>query len=410
MGVGSLCKKLCPTLISSLTSVDSKSSECDCNCECLIDNVNRSISQSSGITQITDNHPSAKINFNEFEPLALLGRGTFGKVILVRRKKDNKLYAIKVLKKSKIKYQNQIDHTKTERKILERINHPFIAHLSFAFQDPKKLYFVTEYMAGGELFYHLRKSRIFDENRAKFYICELILAIEGLHKMNCIYRDLKPENILLDKEGHVKLTDFGLSKIIKAKDFGENNIAFTICGTPDYLAPEILEGRGYNKDVDWWSLGALYYEMIAGDAPFRTEKGENKLSLDKFKKPIIFKTNLFSPELKDLISRLLSINVENRIGYKKGAEEIKNHPVFKGVNWEDYFNKKIKPPFVPNIASEVDLGNFDKVFTEENPMRTTPPDRKMLQLERQLQYKYEDFTYDNDNILKKNFSGKIEKY
>jgi len=341
---------------------------------------------------------SSKVVFDDFQPLAVLGRGSFGKVLLVRKLADDKLYAMKVLKKNHVKLKNQITNTKTERAILEKINHPFIMHLNFAFQDPKKLYFVTDFMAGGELFFHLRRSVFFSEFRARFYICEIILALEYLHKMNCIYRDLKPENILLDKQGHIKLTDFGLSKITLSKtNDNEEGKAYTICGTPEYLAPEILEGKGYTKDVDWWSLGALIYEMLSGHSPFKAHaKEEFKLDPQKFKQPIQFK-NHTSPEAKDLIKKLLNLDVTQRLGRKRDAEEIKEHIFFKGIKWNDIRDKKVEIPFIPQILNEDDVSNFDKVFTFENPLRNSPGNSFGAS------GKYEGFTFDQneDNILKK---------
>ena len=305
---------------------------------------------------------TTKVVRGDFDEMKVLGKGSFGKVLLVRYKKNQKLYAMKILKKAVIMKNNEEIHTKTERKILAKINHPFIVSLYFAFQDEKKLYLITEFMQGGELFYHLHRERFFSNERTQFYAAEIVLALDHLHKNNCIYRDLKPENVLLDKDGHIKLADFGLSKIMLEKNKAK---AFTLCGTPDYLAPEILEDKGYDKTVDWWSLGALIYEMLVGYSPFKMKKGE-QLNIEKYKEPVPLH-NHFTPEAKMIITDLLVVEPSKRLGYgSNGTETIKKHPFFKDINWEELYNKKVEPEFVPKIFNELDLGNFDKFFTNEN--------------------------------------------
>ena len=305
---------------------------------------------------------TTKVVRGDFDEMKVLGKGSFGKVLLVRYKKNQKLYAMKILKKAVIMKNNEEIHTKTERKILAKINHPFIVSLYFAFQDEKKLYLITEFMQGGELFYHLHRERFFSNERTQFYAAEIVLALDHLHKNNCIYRDLKPENVLLDKDGHIKLADFGLSKIMLEKNKAK---AFTLCGTPDYLAPEILEDKGYDKTVDWWSLGALIYEMLVGYSPFKMKKGE-QLNIEKYKGPVPLH-NHFTPEAKMIITDLLVVEPSKRLGYgSNGTENIKKHPFFKDINWEELYNKKVEPEFVPKIFNELDLGNFDKFFTNEN--------------------------------------------
>lgn len=196
----------------------------------------------------------------DFEHIKVIGRGYFGKVTQVRFKNDGQIYALKSLKKSKLKEAKHVEHTKTERKILEIVNHPFIVSLKFAFQTDKKLYFVMNCYNGGELFYHLRSKGRFNEIQAKFYLAQIVLAIEFLHSQKIIYRDLKPENIVLDKTGYIKLTDFGLAK----ENIGDESTTQTFCGTPEYLAPEIIRGDKYGKGVDIWCLGILLFEMLFG--------------------------------------------------------------------------------------------------------------------------------------------------
>ena len=277
-----------------------------------------------------------KISAQDFQEIKLLGRGTFGKVLLVKKKSSDNIYAMKVLKKSIVLIKNQVLHTKQERKILEKINHPFIVHLHYAFQDEKKLYLVTEFMQGGELFYHLRKDKLFKESRAKFYLCEIILALEHLHKNGCIYRDLKPENILLDINGHIKLTDFGLSKMTLSK---KDERAYTVCGTPEYLAPEILLEQGYDKTVDWWSLGVLFYEMLCGYSPFKmsTSKAQ-RLDISLYTKPVTMH-HFMSDDAISFISSLIVVDPKCRLGYgANGYANVKAHQFFSDVNWDDYFN------------------------------------------------------------------------
>ena len=191
-----------------------------------------------------------KLTYKDFDPLKLLGTGSFGRVLLVRFKTTDQLYAMKILSKDQLKITHQEEHTKTERDLMVKTSSPFLVSIKFAFQDNKYLYIVSDFMQGGDLFYHMHEGKNFTEEKAKFYLIEIIFGLECLHKNNMIYRDLKPENILMDSEGHIKLTDFGLSKILKENE----DKAFTICGTPQYLAPEVLKNKdiGYDKSVDWW--------------------------------------------------------------------------------------------------------------------------------------------------------------
>ena len=300
------------------------------------------------------------VGLHDFKIIRTLGRGSFGKVVMVKYKETQNYYAMKILKKEVIKQTNQIFHTKTEREILEKINHPFIVKLQYAFQSPEKLYIVTDIMQGGELFYHLRKEGCFNDIKTKFYICEIILALEHLHKQMIIYRDLTPENILLDKDGHIRLTDFGLSKI----ELNTDSRTYTICGTPEYLAPEILSGNGYDNNVDWWSLGAVMYEMYVGYSPLKENK--YKLEMENYLKTIPHHKNL-SIKAYHLINKLLQTDVGKRLGSQGDAEEVKRHEYFKGVNWKHILEKKVKPPFKPLIRGESDISNFDRMFTDEDP-------------------------------------------
>jgi len=298
----------------------------------------------------------SKVTLNDFQIIKLLGKGAFGKVLLVYNEELKKYFAMKTLKKDFIKKYQQTKHTKEERKILEKIDYPFISKLYYAFQNDKKLFMITEYMPGGEMFNHLHMNDHFNENKAKFYIAEITLAIDHLHKNNILYRDLKPENILLDELGHIKLTDFGLSKIMNNI---EKDKTYTVCGTPIYVAPEVLTGKGYNKLVDWWSLGVLLYEFLAGYSPYK--EARNKVDIKIYKKKLE-QDPLISDTAFDLIKKLCEFDVTKRIG--KNVEDIKNHEFFKDIDWVKLEKKQIKPPFKPKIRFEGDVGNFDTMFTD----------------------------------------------
>ena len=342
--------------------------------------------------ELNDNQDQAlnvKVTYNDFEPIKLLGRGSFGEVLLVRLKANNKVYAMKILSKKLLKIKKQELHTKTERDLMVKINCPFIVNIKSAFQDTSKLYIVSEFMQGGDMFYHLHDGQIiiFNNEKTKFYVLELVLALEFLHKNNMVYRDLKPENILLDEKGHVKLTDFGLSKILEDED----DKAFTICGTPQYLAPEVLLKKGYDKSVDWWSLGCVMFEMLAGKLPFPIKRGI-KLNSKLYEKPVEFPKNI-TKEAKDLIQQLLVVNPNERLGQgPDGSQNIKNHPFFKGVNWKDAWDRKIKPPFIPKLKNDTDLRYFDTMFTDE-PIDGTKRKITIRDRDREPSNDYNGFTY-----------------
>jgi protein-serine/threonine kinase len=308
-----------------------------------------------------DNSLGIKITIKDFQKIKLLGKGSFGEVFLVKYIKTNKIYAMKILDKNKVIEGGQVEHTKIERDLLVNINCPFIVEIKFAFQDKENLYIITEFLQGGELFFHLHKEKRFTNDKAKFYVAEIVAAIEYLHKKKIVYRDLKPENVLISDTGHVKLTDFGLSKIFKKS----KEKAYTICGTPQYLAPEVIISEdGYDSTVDWWSLGCVLYELLIGRAPFRICLGDS-LNEDLYKKKILI-PDYVCEDAKDLITKLLVVEPKKRLGYgENGAKKIKHHPFFKGINWDDVWNQRINPPFIPNLKDETDLSYFDTVFTNE---------------------------------------------
>ena len=338
-----------------------------------------------------DNPLGIKIKNEDFERLKLIGKGSFGDVFLVKLKSNEKIYAMKILDKEKIKSYDQEEHTKSERDLMVKINCPFIVDIKYAFQDKQYLYMVTEFMQGGEMFFHLFKEKRFTNEKAKFYLVEIILAIEFLHKNNMMYRDLKPENVLLDKNGHIKITDFGLSKILSK----ENEKTYTICGTPQYLAPEILSSEGYDNAVDWWSLGCLMYKMLIGIDAFKFSKNQS-LSPEMYEIEILI-PDYVTKEANDLIRKLLVINPKKRLGSGPGgADKIKNHSYFKDIDWEKAWNKELIPPFIPDIKDDLDLKYFDKGFTDEN-LESFSSEEESSSLKT---IDYKGFTYVTDSYTK----------
>ncbi|WWC62909.1 uncharacterized protein I303_105507 [Kwoniella dejecticola CBS 10117] len=306
---------------------------------------------------------SLSLKPSDFEFLKLIGRGTFGRVFQVRKKDTRRIYAMKVLSKKEIVAKKEVAHTIGERKILQRsLECPFLVGLKFSFQTDRDLYFVTDYKCGGELFWHLQKEGRFSEDRARFYIAELILALEHLHKYDIVYRDLKPENILLDATGHVALCDFGLSK----PDLSDDKLTNTFCGTTEYLAPEVLlDEKGYGKHVDFWSLGVLLFEMCCGWSPFYAEQTQEMYRLICYGK-IRFPKHVIDDDGKQFVKGLLNRNPQNRLGARRGTEELKEHPFFKSIDWDLLYKKQITPPFKPIVDSDESVANFDPEFTNSS--------------------------------------------
>jgi serine/threonine protein kinase len=270
---------------------------------------------------------------------------------------------MKVLNKKAIIERNELEHTKTEKKILQKLVHPFLVNLYYSFQTDEQVVFVMDYVNGGELFFHLQKDRRFPEERVRFYVAEIILGLEYLHANGVLYRDLKPENLLLNAEGHICMTDFGISKEGFQSD---NDRTATFCGTPEYLAPEILEGSTYGKPVDWWSLGTLMYEMLNGLPPFYSQDIQamySKIMTAKLTFP-----DYFSTESCDFLSKLLERNPEKRLSDPK---YIKQHPFFSSIDWEALSRKEITPPYVPPVKGEDDISMIDEMFTSE-PVAISP--------------------------------------
>jgi len=306
-----------------------------------------------------------KVSPDDFDFLTVVGRGAFGKVMQVKYKKTGNIYAMKILRKRQIVDSNQIDHTKSERKILEALQHPFLMKLRFAFQTDSKLYFVLDYYRGGELFFHLKKKRRFSEKETRFFIAEVALALGHLHSKDIIYRDLKPENILLHQTGHICLTDFGLSKDLSPM----TDESHTFCGTPEYLAPEIIQKQGHGKAVDWWSLGVLTYELSTGQPPFYSSNLHTMYRMIRTE-DAIFPDNLSAKSI-NFIKKLLIRNPKQRLGYGEGGlSDIQQHSWWEDLNWSDLLELKVDPPYKPPVESVTDISCFSREFTEESPQDT----------------------------------------
>ncbi|KAL4772146.1 kinase-like domain-containing protein [Aspergillus nidulans var. acristatus] len=319
-------------------------------------------SQNATSTQDVRNQLCRKMTTDDFEPLLCLGKGSFGTVLLVRHALTGKLYAQKQFKKASITvHKKLVEQTKTERAILESVNrHPFVVKLFYAFQDHERLYLVLEYAQGGELFTHLAMERMFDEDAAAFYMAEMVLALEHLHQnVGVIYRDLKPENCLLDREGHLLLTDFGLSKIAVDDDDRCNSSL----GTIEYMAPEVIQGKPYGKACDWWSLGALGYDLLTGSPPF---KANNHAKLqEKILKQKLVLPYYLGPDAKDLLTRLLRKEPSKRLGYHmpKDLQTIKSHRFFRKIDWRALESRSLTPPIVPVVTDPALAENFSTDFT-----------------------------------------------
>ncbi|RKF76727.1 Serine/threonine-protein kinase psk1 [Golovinomyces cichoracearum] len=319
--------------------------------------------EATDIAEPTHQKRNRQISASDFETLRCLGKGTFGIVHLVKQHTTGRLYAQKQFKKASLTtHERLIQQTKTERSILESVNrHPFVVKLFYAFQDEEKLYLIIEYAQGGELFTHLTQARMFTEPVAAFYMAEMVLALDHLHRhLGIIYRDLKPENCLLDAEGHLLLTDFGLSKV----STDENDKCNSILGTVDYMAPEVVLGHRYGKSVDWWSFGALGFDLLTGSPPF---KGQNHFKIqERIVKQKIKMPHFLSPDAKDLITRLLRKEPAKRLGTNmpKDMQTIRKHRFFRKINWELLSRREIEPPIRPLITDPELAENFASEFTD----------------------------------------------
>nr|CAB3475940.1 unnamed protein product [Digitaria exilis] len=384
-----------------------------------------------------------KICVDDFELLTIIGRGAFGEVRLCREKTSNNIYAMKKLKKSDMVVRGQVEHVRAERNLLAEVASHCIVKLYYSFQDAEYLYLIMEYLPGGDIMTLLMREDTLTEHVARFYIAETILAIESIHKHNYIHRDIKPDNLLLDKNGHMKLSDFGLCKPIDCsklstlnedEPMGEDNLresmdvdsslsdtangrrwrsqheqlqhwqmnrrklAFSTVGTPDYIAPEVLLKKGYGMECDWWSMGAIMYEMLVGYPPFYADD-----PITTCRKIVHWRNHLKFPEdarlsneARDLICRLLC-DVDHRIG-SAGADQIKAHPWFRGVAWDKLY--EMEAAFKPQVNGELDTQNFMKFEELENPPARTGsgPSRKMMLNSKDLSFV--GYTYKNFDAVK----------
>ncbi|KAI3650464.1 hypothetical protein MP228_003945 [Amoeboaphelidium protococcarum] len=289
------------------------------------------------------------LNPYNFQYVSTLGTGTFGRVMLVIH--STQYYALKILKKSEIIRLKQVEHIKSEKSVLTMLRHPFIVNMMANFQDSRNVYILLEYVPGGDLFSHLRRAGRFSNEVARFYAAEIASAIAYIHSKSIVYRDLKPENLLLDSEGHIKIADFGFAKVVLDR-------TWTVCGTPEYLPPEIIQSSGHGKAVDWWSFGVLIYEMINGFPPFLDDSpmGIYQKILDGR----IAWTDWIEKDAKDLVKRLLTDKSKRLGNLRGGSEEVKKHKWFKSIDFSRLEARQIAAPFRPNVQHAGDTRNFDK--------------------------------------------------
>uniref|UniRef100_A0AAR2M0F7 protein kinase C n=1 Tax=Pygocentrus nattereri TaxID=42514 RepID=A0AAR2M0F7_PYGNA len=329
------------------------------------------------------------LQMEDFNCISVLGRGHFGKVLLAEYKRTGKLYAIKALKKGDVVTRDEVDSLMCEKRIFETINassHPFLVNLHGCFQTYDHVCFVMEYSPGGDLMTHIHNS-IFTERQTRFYAACVLLGLEFLHQNKIVYRDLKLDNLLMDADGFVRIADFGLCK----EGMGHGDRTSTFCGTPEFLAPEVLTDSTYTRAVDWWGLGVLIYEMLVGESPFPGDDEEevfDSIVNDEVRYP-----RFLSPESVSIIQKLLQKNPEKRLGAgEHDANEVKRHWFFKGVDWEALLAKRVKPPFLPTIKTDADVSNFDEEFTRLKPMLTPPQTPFFLTAEQQEIFADFDFS------------------
>lgn len=347
-------------------------------------------------------------SIRDYNHIKIIGKGSFGEVHVCQSNKTGEVVAIKKIKKTVLYKKNQIKHTKDEQFFLSKINSPWIVNLKSSFQQGDYLYLVMEYLPGGDLMSLLMKVNTLSENQAKFYLCEMILAIESIHRINCIHRDIKPDNILIDKNGHIKLSDFGLAKI-SDKIFQKNEEPvqerqthrknYSCVGTAYYVAPEVLNKQGYGQEIDWWSVGVIFFEMLVGYAPFFSkDTADVCYKILNWQRYLKIPSNItVSKEAEDLIKKMIN-NSNIRLG-KNGADEIKAHPFFKGIDWENI--RKTVPPFIPELKNDYDVSYFETFEVKEPfyPPQTKHKKRKDIE--------YIGYTYKGDDEEAENSSNYV---
>jgi len=324
-----------------------------------------------------------KVGYNDFDILSVVGKGNFGKVLQVRKKDSGQIFAMKVLDKKTIIENDELDHTITEKNILANLVHPFLVHLYYSFQTLDKIFFVMDFINGGDIFFHLQNDHYFPPERCRFYGAQIVCGLEYLHSSGVVYRDLKAENLILNDDGYILMTDFGISKQgLNAKEAK----AMTFCGTPEYLAPEILAGNGYTKGVDWWALGVLIFEMLAGNPPFYSQNIQTmyaRIAAEEVKFP---DKPSFDEPTKSIIRGFLERDPLKRL---TDVDKIKSHPYFQSIDWTKLLQKELKPPYVPNVKDKSDTSMVDPMFTRESARLTV--DSNTISDENQK--KFEEFTY-----------------
>ncbi|CAN6289541.1 unnamed protein product [Urochloa humidicola] len=354
VGPSSLVSQTLPLPFSKLTLHETESSLELSECPSKEKSINQGPLSDDELDDVKKN---GGVGLDDFEVLKLVGQGAFGKVYQVRKKGTSEIYAMKVMRKDKVVEKNHAEYMKAERDILTKVDHPFVVQLRYSFQTKYRLYLVLDFINGGHLFFQLYQQGLFREELARIYTAEIVSAVAHLHANGIMHRDLKPENILLDADGHAMLTDFGV-----AKEFDENTRSNSMCGTVEYMAPEIVQGRGHDKAADWWSVGILLFEMLTGKPPFvggNRDKIQQKIVKEKIKLP-----TYLSSEVHSLLKGLLHKEAGRRLGSGPGgSDEIKNHKWFKSINWKRLEGRQIQPSFRPNVAGKTCIANFDECWT-----------------------------------------------
>ncbi|KAM6961155.1 LOW QUALITY PROTEIN: protein kinase C eta type [Aplochiton taeniatus] len=335
-----------------------------------------------------------RLGLSDFTFLQVLGKGSFGKVMLARLNTSERVFAVKVLKKDVILYDDDVECTMTEKRVLSLARcHPFLTQLHCCFQTPDRLFFVMEFVNGGDLMFHIQKSRKFEESRACFYTAEITSALMFLHEKGILYRDLKLDNVLLDKDGHCKLADFGMCK----EGIFEGIDTATFCGTPDYIAPEILQEMLYGPSVDWWALGVLLYEMLSGHAPFEAEN-EDDLFEAILNEEIVYASWL-SADAVNILKAFLTKNPTLRLGCvaaEGGEGAVTSHAFFMAIDWDKLNRRELEPPFKPRIKTTEDVNNFDPDFTQEEPTLTPIDDPFISSIN---QEEFNNFSFTSPDLL-----------